>query len=283
MSKEYQYKKNIRLVSIASIVMVFSLLLIITLAMQILGLMGKNMLGFPINFMMVVFGAALLLTILLSIMRYIRKVGICVSVEGDAIIYKDRLKEKKILFNTISHLKFHLFSSDSWIKIASENNTIQISIGLQNISDFLQELKNAIDQKEPSINYDRMRFFSFFKMAVSSDQGLARMYPIFWKFMVIIILSAVIGAVCAILSRPSSFGVIWWILLSMLWPTICYSYAENIFGRRLVKQIDEQSFTYPPRDIAYEKALYRKVLIFGALIYIVISIVAVFILRSIGI
>jgi hypothetical protein len=275
MSKEYQYIKNIRSENIANIVIVFSICLIPLLFTQILELRGKNMLGFPPKgFYMVMFGAASLLAILVSIVEYIRKVGIRVSVEGDAIIYKDRRKEKKILFNTISHLKFYLVSSG--IKIVSENNTIQLFMGLQNISDFLQELKNAIDQKELSINYDRKKFFSFFKGAVYLDQRWARMYSISWKFIVIIILSSIITeAVCAISSRLSSSGVIfWWILLSIVWPYICYSYAENIFRRRLVKQIDEQSLTYPPRDIAYEKALYRKVLIFGALIYIVISIVA---------
>jgi len=261
MSKEYRYKKSwkILVALVVAMVMGFSMCMIFIP---------------PKGFWMVVFVVVLLLlAILLLIIMYIRRAGICISVEGNAVIYKDHRKEKKILFNTISHLKFNLFT-DVGLKIVSENNTIQISTGLQNISDFLQELKNAINQKELSINYDRKKFFSFFKMAVSEDQSWARGDPIFWKSNVITILSAVIGAVCAISSRLSSFEVFMWILLSMFWPSVCYSYAEEIFRRRLLKQIDEQSLTYPPRDIAYEKALYRKVLIFGALIYIVISIVA---------
>ena len=165
------------------------------------------------------------------------------------------------------------------IKIVSKNNTIRLTVVLQNIGDFLQELKNALDQNGLSSCYDRKKFFRFFKTAVYADQSWTRLYSIFSKFILATVLSAIIGVIYAISTHLSILGIILWVILSTLWPTIICIYTEFIFVRRIAKQSNEESFKCPPQDRTYEKAFYRKAVLFGTLIYFIIATFACILLK----
>jgi hypothetical protein len=86
-------------------------------------------------------------------------------------IYTNRKGVIIIPFDTITHLKFPSVKyTGGWIKIVSPKNSIRLTVVIQDIGDFLQELKNALDRKEFSNCYNRKKMFSFFKTAEFSNQ-----------------------------------------------------------------------------------------------------------------
>jgi len=118
--------------------------------------------------------------------------------------------------------------------------------------------------------------FSFFKTAAYSDQSWARLYKIFWNFVLLTVLGGVIGVVCAVLAQMSIVGILLWSAVSALWPTVVFICTEVVLGRRFAKTTDEESFTCRPADPAHEKAVYQRAFVFGVVIYSVVSTIAFF-------
>jgi len=199
---------------------------------------------------------------------YYRLAGISVSIGDEAIVYKHRRGKKRIPFDEITGLKFPSARYvGGWIKIISKNDTIRLTTAVENISDFLQELKASLDNRRLSDRYDRAQFFRFLKTAVYLGQSWARAYLVLWRLVVLTIFSAVIGFVLAVLGSPGSLGRVVWVSVSFLWPTVVYLATEVVFARRIAKGSDEESFTCPSRDIVYETILYDKAVRLGASLY----------------
>ena len=58
-----------------------------------------------------------------------------------------------------------------------------------------------------------------------------------------------------------------------------YVFTEVVFGLRIAREADEEAFTFPPRDTAYERAVYHKALRWGGLMYLAASAAALVALR----
>jgi len=210
---------------------------------------------------------------------YWRMAGVCISLNGESIIYKYRRGEKRIPFDNISHLKFFSFPYlGGWIKIISKDHTIRLTVALENISNFLQELKTALDQRGLSDVYDRAKFFSFLKTAVVVEQSGTRLYTIFWKLILITIVAGGIGFIFAMLSHYGIQGMKFWIIISALWPTVIYLASEIIFAWRIAKKSVKESFSCPPPDPVYERIVYRKAILIGTALYLGVSIVVLVLL-----
>jgi hypothetical protein len=208
---------------------------------------------------------------------FYRLAGICVSINDDAILYKYRRGEKRIQFDSISRLKFpSLPYIGGWVKITSKNDKIRLTVVVEDIGDFLQELKASLDNRGLSDRYDEVKFFRFLKTAVYSDQSWARFYSAFWKLILVTILNAAIGFAFAALGKVGPLERVLWITISTLWPTIIYLGTEVIFGQRIARQSTKASFTCPPRDTVYEMVVYRKAVLLGILLYFGASLIALF-------
>lgn len=206
---------------------------------------------------------------------YWRIAGISITFNDKAIFYKYRGGEKIIQFDEIIYLKFSsLPYLGGWIKIASKTDTIRLTVALSNIGDFLKKLKEALDNRGLSDRYHTEKFFRFFKTAVSMDQSWQRLYKIFWKLILITVIAGIIGFVFVRFLQYQKQSIKPWLMISALWPTIIYSFTEIIFARRIAKKSAKESFTCPPRDIAYEKSIYRKAILIGVLLYFAVSAVA---------
>lgn len=278
MNKEYRYRNHIRW---------GQYVIPIFFGISIIGLWGILGVFLPISESM--FPSILLLVLGLSFILlsegillcylYYRMAGVRVSIDDEAVIYKYRRGKKRIQFDNISHLKFpSLPYIGGWVKIISKNDTMRLTVVVENIGNLLQELKTSLDNRELSGRYDEVKFFRFLKTAVYSDQSWARLYSIFWKLVLITILNAVIGLAFTILGRVGVLGTILWIAISALWPIIVYLGTEIVFMRQIAKKSIKESFTCPPRNTIYEKAVYRKAVFMGASLYFGASLVVLLLL-----
>jgi len=278
--KEYRYRKHIRWGQ--NVVPVFFVFLIICfwIVPLILAAFDRRVPGMV--FVVLALVSLLVLVEGFFIWRlFYRMAGVSVSVGDDAIVYRHRRGVITIPFEAVTRLKFPSVKyTGGWIKIVSAENTIRLTVVIQNIGDLLQELRDALDQRGLSNCYDRKKMFSFFKTASYSDQSWARMYKIFWNLVLLTILGGVIGAFCAVFARMGIIGILLWSALSSMWPMTVFVYTEIIFARRFAKASDEGSFTCRPADHVHEKAVYQKAIVFGIAIYSVASMIAFFVAAS---
>lgn len=114
-------------------------------------------------------------------------------------------------------------------------------------------------------------------MATYGDQSFERFNSIVWKLVLLSGLATVLGIVLVLLSNSNFAMILVWITVSLLWSPIIYLIAELVLMRRFAKSYDLVSHARPVRDIPYEKALFRKTMIWGAIIYLATSLLLIFV------
>jgi hypothetical protein len=204
---------------------------------------------------------------------FYRMAGNSVSIGNNEVIYHNRRGIVKIPFADITHLKFpSVRYMGGWVKIISPKNTIRLTVVIEGIGEFLQELKTILDQKGLSDCYNREKMFLFFKTAIYSDQSWNRIYRIFGKLILFNILGCIISVLCIILLQRN----ILWSLIFAFFPLVIYLCTELVFARNIAKKSNEESFICPPYNHTYEREIYRKAIIFGVSAYFIAFIIIFF-------
>ena len=146
MSKEYRYRNHIRWGQYV-IPILFGFIVIGLCGCLGIPLASESM-SLPALLLVPALSFILLLEGILLWYLFYRLAGICVSISDDAIIYKYRRGEKRIQLDSISRLKFpSLPYVGGWVKITSKNDKIRLTVVVEDIGDFLQELKASLDNR----------------------------------------------------------------------------------------------------------------------------------------
>jgi hypothetical protein len=205
---------------------------------------------------------------------YYRLAGTSISINDDELIYKVRKSEKRYPIESI-HLEFASIKyTGGWLKIRSGKDTIRLTVVLEDISGFLQELKSKLDNKQLSSHYDSHKLFGFLKTAVAGDQNWERAYSLYGKMFLLIFDVGIAIFTGFIFGTVPLFGiyiVIIWAGFSMFWILIAYTIAEIIIMRQIAEKSNEAAFTFPERNLPYEKQVFDKVFTWGSLAYIIFS------------
>ena len=200
---------------------------------------------------------------------YWRLAGIAIRVQPDAFVYRNRGGEKRLAYDRIGPLHFPAAPYlGGWVALRAGDETIRLTVVVEGIGALLRELKAALDARGLSASYDRGRLYAFMKTAEFSDQGWERTYEVFWTLVLATIGAATVGVLFALLIHARGGAMLLWIVFSTLCPVFVYAAAEVVFGRRIAKLSDEASFSCPPRDRAWERAVYRKASVWGAGLYL---------------
>ena len=205
---------------------------------------------------------------------YYRLAGVVVSIGEDAVIYKYRGGEKRLPFESLRVESSSIRYTGGWLKLISGKDVVRLTVVVENIGEFVQELKAALDSRGLSSHYDSQKLFSFVKTAAYSDQSWERAYVVFGKLFLII---CVVGITLAngYIFGTTMFGltfVFLWLGFVTIWATGAYLIAEMKLGRKIAKESSGQGFTFPPRDLAYEKQVYNKAINWGGWLYILVSV-----------
>jgi len=95
---------------------------------------------------------------------YRRVAGVAVSVDKECLIYESRTGEKHIPFDDITELRCPLIPHlNGWVKSISGHGAIRLTLYLEDIGDFLEELKAALDSRGLSDRYDQAKLSRFLK------------------------------------------------------------------------------------------------------------------------
>ena len=181
-----------------------------------------------------------------------------VSIQDGAVVYKSRTGVTLLPLEEISCLEFPSVKYvGGWLRIVTPSNSIRLTVVIESIDQFLLELKDGLDANGLSDLYDRGRFFLFLKTAAFCDQSWERVYRLWWGYLLNALLSAALGYLCASLADFGALNIPISFLFSGA-SVLPFMGADVYLGRCFSEAGDEERFTYPASDPAFENRVYIK-------------------------
>lgn len=275
MDKQYVYRKHLRhpLKYLITLLLFFIIVYVACAATFILT--SKDMdRGLGITIFSIV-GAIVLgiimvefIVIYFVFLRRFKKISISLTEEG--IIYNNINGITRVPYEEISSLNFpSIRYVGGWIKIMYGKGNIKLTVVLENIGDFLKNLRNKLD--EMNFEYDEKKMYNFYKTAEFSDQSWARVYDYIKWLILFIILNVAISALFISLGMETSLAFLL-IMCSILLPAIVFVIAEAIIGGKLARGASMESFSVPDRDKRYELSVYKWTFGTYAILYLIANI-----------
>lgn len=195
---------------------------------------------------------------------------ISVSLTDGGIVYNNINGTTIVPYEEITALKFpSIRYAGGWIKIIHGKGDIKLTVVLENIGDFVKNLKCRLD----SINfqYDEKKMYNFYKTAEFSDQSWERLYDYIKWILLIIALNIALSAL--LISSGLETGVAFLLILSsIIMPLLVFTVAEVIIGRKLAKGASKESFSVPERNKRFETNVYKWAFGVYGILYLIISI-----------
>ena len=212
---------------------------------------------------------------------------VSVRFEDDLLIYENAKGIKEIPIQDITKVSFpSLRYMGGWIKIITKDNyKIRLTVVIEKIGDFLEELKNKLDKyKKNDKNeiYSPRKFFNFYKTAVFSDNSWERVYGYFVKYLLITILHIILNLGLAVFSwkafpnlrylitniRLDFMGfIILAIGIAVILPLVIFIIVELVLIFKMSKKVDFETFYCPKRDIIEENKIYNFLFYIYAILY----------------
>jgi len=279
MSKEYRYRKHIRWAQYL-IPALFGIPIIV-LGGSIFSIWRNNLMdGFELsNVFFLVFSCIVLfffLEIGLIWWMFYRMAGTVISIDEYGVVYKVRRSVKRLPFESLKIDSASIRYTGGWLKLISGKDVIRLTVVLEGISDFILELKDALDKRGLSSRYDPQKLFGFMKTAVAGDQNWNRAYTLFGKLHLIVFvvgITLVNGFVYGTLLPWGGIFIIVWGIFTFSWAMGAYTIVEIRLMRKIAKESNEKDFTFPQRDLAYEKKVFDDAIKWGGWLYFGISLI----------
>ena len=275
MKKQYFYRKHIRMMYkgvpiffgiLAALIFIGSIFEAVHLAQ------GDTFFTILIITIGVIISLLLLMPAAFAWFFFGRFTKISVTLTDDEIIYKNVNGETKIPIGEIQRLEFPSIQyAGGWITIISSRETIRLTVVLENIGDFVKNLKELLDQRGAQHTYNRNAMFSFYKTSAYSDQSWERLYEIFLKMSVQGIVLAILSVFAGIKLGKIMF-IHWLVIGALVFPLMAFCMGELILALSVGKQADEERFEVKPRDKIYEKKIYTLCFVICFLIFLLFSI-----------
>ena len=195
----------------------------------------------------------------------------------DKIVYIDKTQEKIIYLKDIKEIycsKNKLIKGS--LRIKSKDTIIKIKMSIENVSDFIQNLKGSLDENNLSGVYDSDKIYNLYISASYVDDTWERLYELL-KFV-----PPILG-VCIVVSFITSFLVqeynIKLIILCILYlfPMILLTTSELILLIKHKVEIKKEQYVVRMRDYQYEHRVFDAVVVI--LIIIILTILVFFIIK----
>ncbi len=170
MERKYQYKEHIR--KPFELMIKFNLIMFITaIYFETLAIFNLDNHIFLECISLIIYLLELILvlgieTLILCTMRKKKYQNINVTLNDNAIIYNNNYEEI-IPYENIEKIKFKSINySGGWLKIIHRNGTIKLTMALENIENFTENLREQVDKKNKSYTYDEQKINKFYKTAI---------------------------------------------------------------------------------------------------------------------
>ena len=176
---------------------------------------------------------------------------------------------EKIVFPSIKY-------TGGWVKIVYKGGNIRLTVVLENIGDFLYNLKAILDSKGKNDIYNEKKMFSFFKTASFSDESWARLYDNV-KFQIITYYISCALIIIILFFSDRTKENLNFAMGGLIAPLIGYLLSEIIVGTKVKKRVIEDECKIRPRDVAKENKILRTSMIASTSIYILVVLLFKFI------
>lgn len=179
-----------------------------------------------------------------------------VTLTEESIIYKNKKKKIIIPYDEITLIKYPSIKyTGGWIKIKYNGGKIRLTVVLENIGEFMYQLKTILDKRGKSNVYNEKKSFSFFKTASFSDESWDRLYTNI-KYLIIIEYLSLLIIIFLAFSAMIQYGV-FTVIGGFFAPLVGYVITEIIIGSRVSKRVVDGQFKLIPKDLNKEKNMIK--------------------------
>lgn len=200
--------------------------------------------------------------------RRFKKISVTLTDEG--IVYNNINGVTNVPYEEITALSFPSISYvGGWLKIVHKNGNIKLTVVLENIGDFLKNLKYKLDAM--NFKYDEKKLYNFYKTAGFSDQSWERLYEYIKWLLLFVTLNAAISVI--FIGFGLGKGLAFFLVISsIIMPAIVFIIAEVIIGRKLAKGASMENFSVPDRDKNFELTVYKWAFGIYTVLYLIVNI-----------
>lgn len=195
---------------------------------------------------------------------------ISVTLDEQGIVYTNIKEQIFIPYEDIRMIQFPSVKyMGGWTKIVHGNGKIRLTVVLENIGEFMGELKQKIDERNMMEVYNEKRFFSFYKTGVFADESWGRIYGNILTQVLICFICVVITIATLYLQGGSEYSNIL-MYASYIVPILGYLLSEIILGSLVHKRVVEDCYELLPRNEKLEKNIFMICNFGFAIIYLII-------------
>lgn len=262
MNQTYVYRKHLRAPIQYLILMLF--IIFFGIAIMALGLIltGEDkMIGLKlIALIFILLVTAAFVSIESVVLYHVilkRFKSISITLTEDAIVYTNSKGQIIIPYEDIEKLEFPSIKyTGGWMKIIYRGGNIRLTVVLEQIGEFICELKEKLNDRELGHVYNEKKMFSFFKTAVFSDESWGRVYANY-KVQVVIHYLCIILTTAMLLLYNDTSNHMFYIFGSLGAPFLGYLISEIIIGIKVKKRVDREELRLLPRNVEFEQKVFR--------------------------
>ncbi|WP_252230269.1 hypothetical protein [Clostridium sp. ZBS15] len=187
--------------------------------------------------------------------RKFKKVSVELTDSG--IIYKNIKGTTFIRYEEIQAIQFpSIRYFGGWTKIKSKEKNIRLTVVLENIEHFMQDLKCILDEKNLSHVYNDKKLYNFRKTATYSDQSWERVYEKIKSLSVTYFIGILISILYLGFINLYATQIIFQLLIT-LYPFFAFIFSEIILGFKLSKDIKTSGKIITKRNKEFENRVYK--------------------------
>lgn len=200
--------------------------------------------------------------------------SIRVTLTDDGIEYMNAKKKIMIPYEDIKKLEFPSIKyTGGWVKIIYKGGNIRLTVVLENIGDFICQLKERIDERTDERTdisiYNDKKLFSFLKTAVFADESWARLYKnikvMLAAYFLLIICSTAVILLFGNTVNNKDF------IMGSTWATLAgYVFSEIIIGIQVKKRVLKEELKILPRKIEFEQKVFKLSMLIFTVGYLLI-------------
>lgn len=156
------------------------------------------------------------------------------------------------------------------MKIIYKGGNIRLTVVLENIGDFIYQLKTILDKHGKSDVYDEKKTFNFFKTASYSDESWDRIYTNI-KYVLILAYLALHTLIALTFFAVAENGLLT-IMGGLFAPLVGFMISEIILISKVSKRVINGEYKLKPRDINKDNKLTKIYTTVSTLLYILLVI-----------
>lgn len=197
--------------------------------------------------------------------------NIKVSLNDEGITYNNIKGTQFIDYKSIQAIQFPSIKYfGGWLKIKSSGQTIRLTVVLENIGEFVKELKEKLDERGMSNLYNDKKVYDFCKTGIYSDHSWGRLYEKMKISSILYFIGMILAIVYSGFINIHGFFLLSTLVI-VLYPFIAYIIAEIILGKKFSNKVKQKGYLIYERDKKQENIVYRNTYItLGILIIILL-------------